>query len=171
MPIKASKAIPEGMSTVTVNLWFNGNCNEAIKFYQKAFGAELMGPIAYNKDGETVCHAMIRIGNSPMMMADAWSEGPESGPDGSASAGLWLYVEDCDALFDRAEKAGCEVLMPMWDGFWGDRMGKLIDPFGHCWAIASRKWIMSEEEVAKGQAEWQKSMEEYDGHCGEDHCC
>ena len=66
---------------------------------------------------------------------------------------FWVYVKDCDFLFNRAVEAGCEVLMPMEDAFWGDRFGKVKDPFGHCWAIASFKWILTPEEIEERQKE------------------
>jgi uncharacterized glyoxalase superfamily protein PhnB len=146
------------MNTVTTHLFFNGNCAEAIDFYQKAFGAELTSPAVKGPDGKSVMHALLKIGNSHVMMADAWPGMSEQGPKGSTTAGLFLYVADCDRAFDRATKAGCEAIFPMADMFWGDRMGKVKDPYGHCWAIATHKWIMTPEEMQRGQQEWLKSM-------------
>jgi PhnB protein len=151
MPTPAKSPIPEGMHSVTPHLWFNGDC-------KKAFSAELMGPIAFDSHQDTVMHAMIRVGNSNMMMADAWPDSPEKGPTSFSSVGMWLYVNDCDAAFKQACAAGCEVLMPMMDTFWGDRMGKIRDPFGHCWAIASLKFVMTKEEVEHGMKEWEHSI-------------
>ena len=139
MPQKASKPVPEGMHTITTHLWFNGNCKEAIEFYQKAFGAELAAPPVPSPDGKIIMHAMLRLGDSNIMMADPFPESWEQGPKESASAGMWVYVDDCDALYNKAIEAGCEVIYPMMDAFWGDRMGKVEDPYGHCWAIASHK--------------------------------
>ncbi len=93
-------------------------------------------------------------------MADAWPEHWEQGPKESASASIWLYVEDCDALYNRALDAGCEVLQQIMDAFWGDRMGRVKDPFGHCWSIASHKWILTEEEMQERMNEWLKSLEQ-----------
>jgi uncharacterized glyoxalase superfamily protein PhnB len=146
------------MNTLTTQLWYNGSCAQAIDFYKKAFGAEPEGMIARAPDGKGVMHAMLKFGNSHVMMADAWPGAWEKAPQGSATAGLFVYVEDCDRLFDRATKAGCETIFPMADMFWGDRMGKLKDPYGHCWAIATHKWEMTPEEVDAGQKEWLKSM-------------
>jgi len=67
-------------------------------------------------------------------------------------------VADCDAVFQRATKAGCEVLFPINDMFWGDRMGKVKDPFGHAWGIATHKWDYTPAEMQKGQDEWLRSM-------------
>jgi uncharacterized glyoxalase superfamily protein PhnB len=147
------------MNTITVHLWFNGDCGQAVDFYQKAFGAELTGPPVPSPDGKNIMHAMLRLGDSHLMMADAWPGAWEQGPKASASGSLWLYVEDCDAIFNRAVEAGCEVMEPMMDAFWGDRNGKVKDPFGHCWSIASHKWIYTPEEMQKGQEEWLKSLE------------
>ncbi len=158
MPRPAPRPVPEGMNTITTQLWFNGNCRQAIDFYQKALGAEPAGPVAPAPDGKSIMHAMLKLGNSHIMMADAWPGQWEKAPQGGATAGLFVYVDDCDKLFDRATKAGCETIFPMADMFWGDRMGKLKDPYGHCWAIATHKWIMTPEEVKKGQDEWLKSM-------------
>lgn len=158
MPQQAPKPVPEGMHTLTAHLWFNGNCLEAIEFYQKAFGAELVTPAVTGPNGKGVMHAMLKLGSSHLMMADAWPGGWESGPKAGATAGLWLYVEDCDALFQRATKAGCEVVMPLMDAFWGDRMGKLKDPFGHGWAIATQKWVLTPEEMQARQQDWLKSL-------------
>ncbi len=155
MATPANFAIPEGMTSLTPHLWFNGNCKKAVEFYQKALGAELLGPVATDSSGTTVCHAMLRVGNSNFMLADAWPGSPEKGPEGSASMSMWLYVEDCDAAFTKACEAGCEVLMPMMDAFWGDRMGKVRDPFGHCWAIATYKFVMTKDEIQKGMQEWE----------------
>ncbi len=158
MPRPAPKPVPEGMHTITPHVWFAGKCGEAIEFYQKAFGAELAAPTALGPDGKSVMHAMLKLGTSHLMMADAWPGQWEQAPQGSSTAGLFVYVENCDALFDRATKAGCEVLFPMADMFWGDRMGKLKDPFGHCWAIATHRLVMTPEEVQQGQMEWLKSI-------------
>jgi uncharacterized glyoxalase superfamily protein PhnB len=158
MPKPAPEPVPEGMNTITTQLWFAGDCARAIDFYQQAFGAELVGDVARSPDGKGVMHAMVKLGNSHLMMADAWPGAWEKAPDGSATAGLFVYVENCDRLFERATKAGCETLFPVADMFWGDRMGKLKDPFGHCWAIATHRWEMTPEEMQRGQAEWLKSM-------------
>lgn len=158
MPQPAPKPVPEGMHTLTPHLWFNGDCARAVEFYQKAFGAELAVPIAHGPDGKSVMHAMMKIGNSHLMMADAWPGAWEQAPQGAATAGLFIYVEDCDRLFERATQAGCEVIFPMADMFWGDRMGKVKDPFGHCWGIATHRWIMTPQEITQGQAEWFKSF-------------
>jgi uncharacterized glyoxalase superfamily protein PhnB len=146
------------MNTITTHLFFSANCGQAVEFYQKAFGAELAAPVAHGPDGKSVMHALMKLGNSHVMMADAWPGQWEQAPKGSTTAGLFVYVDNCDQIFDRALKAGCEAIFPMADMFWGDRMGKLKDPFGHCWAIATHNWELTPDEVSQGQKEWLKSM-------------
>ena len=158
MPTKALKPIPEGMNSVTTELWYNGNCAQAIDFYKKALNAELKGGIAYGTDGKSVIHAMLRIGDTNIMLADAWLGNWETGPNNSATSSLYVYVADCDKLYNQAVKAGCVVVNEMMDAFWGDRMGKVKDPYGHCWSIASYKWVLTPEEMMKAQEDWMKSV-------------
>jgi uncharacterized glyoxalase superfamily protein PhnB len=148
------------MNTVTTQLWFKGDCAQAVEFYQKAFGAELAGPVVPGPEGKGVMHVMLTMGNSRIMMADAWPGAWEQGPDGSATAGLFLYVDDCDAVFNRATEAGCEPIFPADDMFWGDRMGKVKDPYGHCWGIATHKWVYTPEEMQQGQEKWLQSLKQ-----------
>jgi PhnB protein len=159
MPRPAPRPVPEGMHTLTPEFFFDGSCAQAIEFYQKAFGAELVGPVSKAPNNKGVAHAMMRIGDSNLMMADAWPNMWEQAPKGSTTASLFVYVEDCDRLFERAVKQGCQTVMPPADMFWGDRMGKLKDPYGHSWAIATNKWIMTPEEIDKGQKEFFKNFQ------------
>jgi len=145
------------MATITTQLWFNGTCSEALELYATAFGAKVVGEIAKAPDG-SVMHAMMRIGDSNIMMSDAWPGGWEHGPRDGATAGLFVYVDDCDAFVAQADYAGCTVLTPCADMFWGDRMGKVKDPFGHCWGVATHKWDYTPEEIAEGQQLWLASM-------------
>ena len=146
MPTPAPSPVPEGMSTITPHLWFNGNCAEAVEFYQRALGARLQGDIIPGPQGG-VWHAMMSIGDSKIMAADA--EGAhEHGPEDHTTVGFFLYVHDCDAWYDRAVEAGCTVIDPIEDMFWGDRVGKVKDPYGHTWAFATHKLVFSDEEMA-----------------------
>jgi len=158
MPEKAPKPVPEGMHTVTVHLYFNGNCREALEFYQKTLGAELVAPPIPSPDGAAIMHTMIKVGDSHIMMADAFPGRREKGPKESSTASLFLYVEDCDGLYKSALEAGCEMVEEMMDTFWGDRMGMIRDPFGHSWAIASQKWILSDKEMQEAMEEWLKNL-------------
>ena len=158
MPVKAPKPVPDGMNTVTTQLFFSGNCKQAVDFYKRAFNAALVGNIAYAPDGNSVMHAMIKIGDTNLMMSDAFPDSYGTGPNNNVNASLFLYVDDCDAVYNKAVAAGCTVIHEMMDAFWGDRMGNVKDPFGHYWGIASYKWVLTPEEIAKGQEEWMKTL-------------
>ena len=150
------KPIPDGYHTTTPYLIIDGAAR-ALEFYKQAFGAtELMrmpGP-----DGR-VMHAEIRIGDSPIMLADEVAEMGYRGPQayGGTSVSLMLYVENVDAAFERAVAAGAKVLRPLQNQFYGDRSGTVSDPFGHVWTLASHVEDVSPEEkrklVALNQAE------------------
>ncbi len=155
MAHKAKKPVPEGLSSLTTQLWFNGNCREAIEFYKKALGAKVAGGIDVMPDGR-VMHARLKIGDSNVFCADTMGSEHSKGPEHYVTASFYLYVKDCDAVFNRAKDAGCEVLMPLEDMFWGDRSGELKDPFGHIWDIATNKLVLSPEEMKKAGEEWQE---------------
>jgi len=120
----------------------------AIEFYKKAFGAmELMRfPM-----GDKIGHAEIKIGNSPIMMADEYPEMGYKGPNalGGSPVSIMLYVEDVDSVFNRAVTAGATVKEAVQDKFYGDRSGTLQDPFGHVWHIATHKEDVSVEEMQR----------------------
>jgi PhnB protein len=147
----SAKAIPEGYHSITPYLTCR-DAARAIDFYQQAFGATLRGGgVMKGPDGK-VMHAELLIGDSILMLAD---ENPAFGslsPQtiGGSASGLHIYVEDVDSAFDRAVKAGAAVEMPVADMFWGDRYGKLTDPFGHKWSIATHTADLSLEEMAQG---------------------
>jgi PhnB protein len=155
MPVKAPKPVPEGMNAVTIQLFYKGNCKEAIDFYKKAFNASVVGNIANTPDGK-IMQAMIKIGDTNLMMSDTFSDSPDH--NGQLMASLFMYVENCDDVYNQAVKTGCVVIQEMTDAFWGDRLGNIRDPFGHYWTIASYKWQLTPEEVARGQEEWVKSI-------------
>jgi uncharacterized glyoxalase superfamily protein PhnB len=140
--------IPEGHHTVTPHLVIRG-ASEAIEFYKKAFGAtELMkmtGP------GGLITHAEIRIGNSVLYLADEFPEWGSISPltlKGSPVV-LNLYLEDVDTVFNKAVAAGAQVKMPLQNMFWGDRYGKLTDPFGHEWGLAKHVEDVPPDELKK----------------------
>lgn len=143
------KAIPEGFHTVTPHLVLN-DAGAAIEFYKKAFGAEeicrMPGP-----GGQGVMHAEIRIGNSHIMLADEWPGMILKSPRtlGATTFTIHLYVENVDQAFEQAVAAGATAEMPPSDMFWGDRYGKLSDPFGHTWGIATHIKDMTPEEIGK----------------------
>jgi PhnB protein len=148
------KPIPEGNHTITPSLVVK-NGKKAIEFYKIAFGAKELGTML-GPDGQKVMHAELQIGDSKIYLGD---EAPEMGavsPQtlGGSPVSLNIYTEDCDAMFRRALAAGATVKMPLEDMFWGDRYGKLADPFGHTWGIATHKEDVSPEEMDKRAKEW-----------------
>jgi PhnB protein len=148
----ATKPIPEGYHSVTPYLVVKG-ASRAIEFYKEAFGAtELMrmeGP------GGSVGHAEIKIGNSPVMLAD---EHPDMGfrsPQtlGGAGVSLMVYVDDVDEVFPRAVSAGAKELRPVQNQFYGDRSGTLEDPFGHVWTVSTHVEDLSTDEMIERSKE------------------
>jgi PhnB protein len=155
---KATKAVPDGYHTVTPTLTLD-NCAQAIDWYKEALGATERAR-AVGPDGK-IMHAEIIIGDSIIMVSDPMMgfKGPKA--IGGSPASMWLYVEDCDALYNRAVKAGAEVLPgmgQMQDQFWGDRSGSVIDPFGYKWTFATHKEDVTPEEMKRRQDEWMKQF-------------
>jgi PhnB protein len=161
MATKATKAIPDGYHTVTPHLTLD-NASQAIDWYKKALGAEELSR-AVGPDGK-IMHADLRIGDSHIMMNDAMMGGKGPKEVGGSPAALWLYVEDCDALFNRAVSAGAQVRMPMGDQFWGDRCGTLIDPHGYGWTVATHKEDVPREEMEQRQVEFMKNFAQQAAH-------
>lgn len=151
----AAKPVPEGYHTITPALTLD-NAAQTIEWYKKALGAEEMSR-STGPDGK-IMHAEIKIGDSRVMMNDAMMgmKGPQS--LGGSPATLWLYVEDCDALFNRAVGAGAKVQVPIDNQFWGDRGGAVVDPEGYTWWIASRKEELTDQEVQQRAADMFKQM-------------
>jgi PhnB protein len=142
----AIKPVPDGYHTATPYLVVT-NAAKAIEFYKRAFEAtELMRLAA---PGDKIRHAEIRIGDSPIMLADEYPDYNALSPQtiGGTAVSIMLYVEDVDTVVDRAVAAGASVLMPVKDQFYGDRSGKVVDPFGHHWMIATHKEDVSPEEL------------------------
>lgn len=145
------KAIPEGYHTATPYLIVK-DASRAIDFYKKAFGAtelvRMPGP------GGKIGHAEIKIGDSPIMLADEVQGMGFRSPEslGGSPIGILLYVEDVDAVFSEAVAAGAKVQRPVADQFYGDRTGGVTDPFGHVWYIATHKEDVSSEEMKKRAA-------------------
>lgn len=154
----AVKPVPEGYHTLTPYFTVR-DAARAIEFYKQAFGAQERG-VMKGPDGK-VMHAELKIGDSIVMLADEFPEfgavAPESG--GSTSMGLHIYVDNVDHAFDRAVKAGAKVEMPVSDQFWGDRYGKLRDPFGHRWSIATHVKDMSADEMKRSMDEAMAQMQ------------
>jgi PhnB protein len=155
---KAKKAVPEGYHTVTPQLTLD-NAAKALEWYKKALGAEEVTR-ALGPDGK-VMHAEIRIGDSRIMVNDAMGGGKGPRATGGSPASLWLYVEDCDALFNRAVAAGAHVdpgpMGQLMDQFWGDRSGTFTDPEGYRWTIASHKEDLTPQEIGQRMEAFMKS--------------
>jgi PhnB protein len=153
------KPVPDGYHTLTPYFTVR-NAERAIEFYKKAFGATERG-VMKGPDGK-VMHAELMIGDSIVMLADEFPEfgslSPESSGGGS-SMGLHIYLDNVDQAFERAVKAGAQVEMPVMDQFWGDRYGKLKDPFGHKWSIATHIADYSADEMKKNMDEAMSKMQ------------
>ena len=158
---KATKAVPEGYHTVTPVLTLD-NCAQAIDWYKKALGAE-EGSRAVGPDGK-VMHSELRIGDSRIMVNDAMMGGKGPLALGGSPVSLWIYVEDSDALFNRAVGAGAQVRMPMANQFWGDRCGTVSDPHGYSWTIATRKEDLTRTEIDERAAEFFKQFAQQSAH-------
>jgi uncharacterized glyoxalase superfamily protein PhnB len=141
------KRVPEGLHTVTPHLTVRDG-SKMIEFYKQAFGAkELRRSTA--PDGKLILHADLQIGDSRIFLNDEFPDMGASSPLGTngTPVQMHLYVEDADSLFERAVRAGAEVVMPLADQFWGDRYGVVEDPSGHRWAIATHVQDRSPEEM------------------------
>ncbi|CAN5855557.1 Dot/Icm type IV secretion system effector PhnB [soil metagenome] len=148
-----TNAVPEGYHAVTPAIVVRDGA-AAIEFYKRAFGAEevhrMEGP------GGSILHAEIRIGDSVVMLGEENEEwGTKSPLSTNGNPGsLHLYVADADESVKRAVDAGATVSFPLEDAFWGDRYGKVRDPFGHEWGIATRVKELTGEEMKKAADEW-----------------
>lgn len=149
--MKTVKPIPDGFHSITPHLVVRGG-EAAMAFYKKAFGAkERDGGCIFKMPDGKIGHAELEIGNSPIMLAD---ENPDWGvlsplSTGGASVCIHLYVTDADKTFAQAVAAGATATMPMSDAPWGDRYGKLKDPFGHDWSVATHKEDLTMEEISQ----------------------
>ena len=151
------KPIPDGYHSITPYLTVR-DAARAIEFYKQAFGA-VPKAVMNSPDGK-VMHAELLIGDSVVMLADEFPEFGSLSPQttGGAGLGLHIYIDGVDAAFDRAVQAGATVEMPVMDMFWGDRYGKLKDPFGHKWSIATHTADLSAEEMKRGMGEAMAKM-------------
>ncbi len=150
----AAKAVPTGYHTITPQLTLD-NAAQAIDWYKKALGAEELSR-SVGPDGK-IMHAEIKIGDSRIMLNDVMmGKGPQA--YGGSPASFWLYVDNSDALFNRAVGAGAKVVMPIGDQFWGDRGGAITDPAGYSWWISTRKEDLTPEEMRQRADEFFKSQ-------------
>ena len=160
----SAKPIPEGFRTVTPHMVLR-DAAKAIDFYKQAFGAEeierMLGP-----DGKSVMHAELKIGDSIIMLGEEFPgterfRSPQS--LGGTTVSIHLYVPNVDAVCHRAVQAGAIASMPVMDTFWGDRYGKVTDPFGHEWGIATHKQDLTPEQIRKAAEEYFANA----GQCGQ----
>jgi uncharacterized glyoxalase superfamily protein PhnB len=150
--------IPDGFASVSVSLVVP-DVGQAIAFYKEALGAR-EGDCMWAPDGKSILHGEFRLGDSTVMLSpenEAWGN-KSAGTLGGSPVSMFLYVTDSDAAFQRAVKAGCEVVYPMEDTFWGDRFGKVKDPFGHIWGLSTRREALTPEEIEKRGHEWLSRM-------------
>ncbi len=146
MPSTVTRPVPDTMHSLTPHLVCDGAA-AAIEFYKAAFGAveDMRLPMP---DGRLM-HAMLRIGNSALMLVDEMPQMGALGPQAlkGSPVTIHLMVEDVDATMAQAQRAGATVTMPPQDMFWGDRYGQLIDPFGHRWSVATHLQDLTPEQI------------------------
>lgn len=156
---KAKNPIPTGFHTITPQLTME-DAAKAIDWYKEAFGAteesRALGP-----DGKVI-HAEVKIGDSSFMLNDDVMGGNTNKAHGGSPISMWVYVADCDALFNRAVNAGARVadgpMGQLQDQFWGDRTGTVIDPEGYRWNIATHKEDLTADELKTRQDEWMRQF-------------
>ena len=144
--------IPEHLNSVNASIVCTP-CADAIDFYRRAFGAEEVGPRMTGPDG-MIAHAQIRIGDTVVMLGDEWPGGPTQAPTslGGTTAALFMYTDDVDAMWERALAAGAEVVFPLEVQFYGEKGGRVRDPFGHTWGISQRIEVITDEEMQRRMA-------------------
>lgn len=147
MPGKV-KPIPENYRTITPFIVVD-NAAAAIDFYRRAFGAKEIYRMA--APGGKIAHAELKIGDSMLMLSDEMPGSELKAPRalGGTPANIFLYLEDVDTVFKQAVAAGAKVDAPLADMFWGDRYGRLTDPFGHSWALATHKEDVAPQEMER----------------------
>lgn len=150
--------IPSGYATVSASLVVP-DVDKALEFYSRAFGVQTGGCMR-SPDGKSTLHGEIRWGDSTIMLGP---ENPDWGTKspltlGGSPVSMHVYVTDADSAFLRAVQAGCEIVYPMEDTFWGDRYGKVKDPFGHMWGLGNRREALSEVEIERRGHEWLRKM-------------
>jgi PhnB protein len=154
--MSAVRAIPEGYHSITPALICKGAAR-AIEFYKEVFHAKEIHRMA--GPGGIIGHAELLIGDSKLMLSDEFpgmAHAPGATPITSNS--LYFYTDNVDAVLDRAVKAGAKVEMPLQNMFWGDRYGKIRDPFGHSWGLAQHVEDVAPAEMERRAKEWQAQM-------------
>jgi PhnB protein len=145
------KSIPDGYSSITPYLIVADGA-AAIAFYQRVFSAKVR--MRLDGSGGKIGHAELQIGDSLVMLADEHSEMGALAPPtvGGTPVGLHLYLDDVDAVAAKALAAGATLKRPVENQFYGDRLGSIVDPFGHLWHISTHIEDVSPEEVGRRAA-------------------
>lgn len=156
----STKAIPDGYDALIPSKIVR-DAAKAIQFYKDVFGATEVMRMNY-PGSDKIAHAEIKIRGHVMMLGD---ENPQMGalapsPDVKwPPASVMIYVDDVDAIYNKALSKGAKGMMPVMDMFWGDRYGKFMDPFGHLWGVATHTRDVSPDECNKAMAEWGKQKQ------------
>jgi len=154
--MSAVRAIPEGYHSLTPAIVCKGAAR-AIEFYKEVFHAKELNRMT-GPNG-SIGHAELQIGDSRLMLSDEFpGMASAPGPNPITSNSLVLYTDNVDSVFDRAVKAGAKVEMPLQNQFWGDRYGKLRDPFGHSWGLAQHVEDVAPAEMERRSKEWLAQM-------------
>jgi PhnB protein len=150
------KPIPDGYATVTPYLVIKG-ATSALEFYKTAFGAEERMRMDANG---MIMHAEMKIGDSVVMLADEFPDMGYVGPQalGGSPVSLMIYVKDVDQVFARAIAAGAKERRPLNNEFYGDRVGTVVDPFGHVWSIATHVEDVTPDEMKRRFGDMMKGM-------------
>ncbi len=158
MKTNGVKAVPAGRHTATPALIIRGAA-EAIEFYKAAFGAVEVSRFTA-PDGKGIMHAEIKIGDSSIMLCDEFPNCGGMSPTtaGGSTGSVYLYLDDVDSVYHKAVSAGAKGDMPPVNMFWGDRFGKVTDPFGHSWSLATHLEDLTHDEVARRGQEFMARM-------------
>ena len=150
--MSAVRSIPEGYHSLTPTLVCK-DAAQAIDFYKQAFEAKELGRMT--GPGGKIGHAELQIGDSRLMLSDEFpGMASAPGPTPVTSCSIVIYTDNVDAVFERAVKAGAKVEMPLQNQFWGDRYGKLRDPFGHQWGLAQHVEDVAPAEMERRSKAW-----------------
>lgn len=148
---------PEGYHSVTSYLIVD-DAARALDFYRDAFGAVEVFRLPM---GDKIGHAETRIGDTVLMLSDEWPDMNALAPNsrGGATASFMIYVEDADAAYAQAVKAGARAERPVKQEFWGDRIGTVVDPFGHKWSLSTHVEDVSPEEMQRRMEAWTQEQQ------------
>lgn len=158
----AVQPIPSGYHSITPSAVVD-DAKKAMEFYSKAFGAKETYRLPM---GDKIGHAEMQIGDSRFMLSDEFKEWDALSPKsrGGSTGALLIYVPDVDAAIDQAVQAGAKLVQPPEDQFWGDRMGTVLDPFGHKWMLGTHKEDVSDEEMKRRGEKWAQDMQQKTKH-------